>query len=214
MIYIVTRFQVLDKKQHEICHSFLSSRLFFHCFLFPTWCPYALSSYIAVTIYHLYSWALLKRSFLRLSDGVSCVDSALQKSQLSVTMMINVSEMKGKKHFLWSESNSDSSRYEAYVSPITPYRYGRSSLYVERGARTCRIRQKNDAPLCLATPIVEHEAFFVRNQMARARNQSLCDQSQSQSSRSQSPNRQRVKVQAQMTTKEALTSKLRVQPSP
>lgn len=87
---------------------------------------------------------------------------------------------------------------------------------LERGACTCKIRQKNHAPLRATTTMVERKDFFVRNQMSKGQSQSRCDQnsklraSQSQSSTSQSPNRLRVKVQTRKTAKESSTRKLRV----
>lgn len=60
----------------------------------------------------------------------------------------------------------------------------------------CKITQKNHSPPRVTT-LVEHEAFFVQNQMGKG----------------QSLNRVRVRIRTQTTTKESLTIKPRIQPS-
>lgn len=51
----------------------------------------------------------------------------------------------------------------------------RSSLNLESVAWTYNIKRKDQAPLRLATTVVERQAFFVRDQMSKGQSQSRCD---------------------------------------
>lgn len=75
-------------------------------------------------------------------DGVCHVDSAMQDSQLFLTMMMVVGAVKENERFPWSESKLGPPRYEDDVYLIAPFRHGRGSLYLLTGAWTCKIRQK------------------------------------------------------------------------
>lgn len=65
---------------------------------------------------------LLKRSFLRFTDGSCGVENALQQSQLSLTMMTVVCYVKEQKTLpVATEPNLGSSHYEADVYSIPPF---------------------------------------------------------------------------------------------
>lgn len=86
-------------------------------------------------------------------------------------MMVIVVE--GKKCFPLLQSTVGLPRSEANVYPIVRLWRGQSSLHLESGAWTRKIRHKYYAPLCLMIMIVEQEAFFALKEVAKSRSKLL-----------------------------------------
>lgn len=86
---------------------------------------------------------ILKQNFLCLTSGICHAKKALQKSQLSLTMIMIVGKEVQKKKTLPAVRNkSGPSRCETNIYSVTPLQHGRSSLNLDSGASRCKIRQK------------------------------------------------------------------------
>lgn len=127
-----------------------------------------------------YYSGLLKRSLLCHTNGVCHVENALQKNQLSLTMMMMIVKRLRKK-----------------TPPVARIKSG-SLASSSRRLSDCAI--PIDVPLPLVTEIVEREVFRAKSNAEGSKSKpvdqksKLCE-SQSQSSTSESPNRLRVYIQ-------------------